>query len=88
MVAEAPARQGSERAERAAVQAMVSSGGVAALSWEVLWQHHAALSLGASAAGTALVLATAMAGSSTSPKCRAIATCSSGESECSRRTRS
>ena len=41
---------------------MVTLGGVAALSWEVLWQHYAALALGVSAAGTALVLATSMAG--------------------------
>jgi predicted membrane-bound spermidine synthase len=46
----------------AAVQAMVSVGGVAALSWEVVWQIEASLALGASALGTAIVLAATMAG--------------------------
>jgi spermidine synthase len=37
-------------------------GGVAALSWEILWQHYSALALGISAAGTAITLAVTMAG--------------------------
>jgi len=43
-------------------QAAVALGGVAALSWEVLWQLEASLSLGVSAAGTAITLAATMAG--------------------------
>src|SRR5579862_3238761 len=38
----------------------VFAGGMAALSWELLWQHYASLALGASAYGTAVTLATAM----------------------------
>jgi predicted membrane-bound spermidine synthase len=41
---------------------MVTAGGAAALSWEILWQIHAALSLGVSALGTAVTLATLMGG--------------------------
>ena len=36
--------------------------GVAGLSWELLWQHHAALAVGVSAQATAIVLACTMAG--------------------------
>ena len=38
--------------------------GAAGLSWEVLYQHHAALALGVSAYGTAVTLAAMMAGMS------------------------
>ena len=44
------------------VQAAVATGGLAALSWEVVWQLQTSLSLGVSALGTALTLATTMAG--------------------------
>ena len=37
-------------------------GGIAALSWELLWQHHTALALGISAQGTAITLAATMGG--------------------------
>ena len=47
---------------RIAILLMVTSGGVAALSWETLWQLHAALALGVSAFGTAVTLAGTMAG--------------------------
>ena len=47
---------------RVGAQAAVAVGGVAALSWEVLWQIEAALSLGISALGTALTLAATMGG--------------------------
>ena len=43
---------------------LVGASGLAALSWETLWQHHAALALGVSAEGTAITLATTMAGMS------------------------
>ena len=43
-------------------QVAVTLGGVAALSWEIVWQVHAALSLGVSALGTALTLAATMGG--------------------------
>jgi spermidine synthase len=43
-----------------ALGCMVFAGGMAALSWELLWQHYASLALGASAYGTAVTLATAM----------------------------
>jgi len=52
----------SEGALRTGTLAAVAVGGVAALSWEVLWQTHAALSLGISALGTALTLAATMGG--------------------------
>ena len=52
----------SNRATRIAIHAMVAVGGVAALSWEVLWQHHASLAIGVSARGTAITLAATMAG--------------------------
>ena len=44
------------------VHLMVIVGGVAALSWEVLWQLRSTLALGVSALGTSLTLATTMAG--------------------------
>lgn len=37
-------------------------GGLASLSWEVLWQHYASLSLGVSAYGTAITLVSMMSG--------------------------
>ena len=40
----------------------VAVGGMAALSWEVIWQLQTSLSLGVSAVGTALTLATTMGG--------------------------
>jgi spermidine synthase len=49
-------------ARRLAIHALVGLGGVAALSWEVLWQLRASLALGASALATAITLAAAMAG--------------------------
>jgi hypothetical protein len=47
------------------IHAMVVLGGVAALSWEVVWQLQASLALGSSAGGTALTLAATMAGMTT-----------------------
>jgi len=44
------------------LHAMVGVAGLAALSWEVLWQLEASLALGISARGTALTLATTMGG--------------------------
>ena len=41
---------------------LVVMGGMAALSWEVLWQLHASLVLGVSAMGTAITLAALMGG--------------------------
>jgi len=41
---------------------MIAAGGAAALSWEIIWQVKAALSLGVSALGTAVTLATLMGG--------------------------
>ncbi len=41
---------------------LVLASGFAGLSWEFLWQHHAALALGVSAQATAVVLACTMAG--------------------------
>ncbi|MCA9780793.1 MAG: fused MFS/spermidine synthase, partial [Candidatus Eremiobacteraeota bacterium] len=46
------------------LRGLVFAAGFAALSWEVLWQLQATLALGASARGTAIVLATVMAGMS------------------------
>jgi len=46
----------------AAIQAMVLFGGVAALSWEVVWQLQATIAFGVSATGTALTLAASMGG--------------------------
>lgn len=45
-----------------AVPILVLLSGCAGLSWELLWQHHAALALGVSARATAVVLACTMAG--------------------------
>ncbi len=47
---------------RIAILAAVATGGVAALSWEILWQLAATLALGLSALGTALTLAATMGG--------------------------
>lgn len=44
------------------IYTMVGVGGVAALSWEVVWQLQASLAFGVSATGTALTLAATMAG--------------------------
>lgn len=44
------------------IYALVILSGVAALSWEVLWQLKASLAFGISALGTAITLATTMAG--------------------------
>ena len=46
----------------AAIGCAVTLGGMAALSWEVLWQTQVDLALGISALGTALTLAATMAG--------------------------
>ena len=51
-----------KQALRIGIQSTVALGGVAALSWEVLWQLGASLSLGVSATGTAMTLAVTMAG--------------------------
>ena len=40
----------------------VTGSGAAGLTWEVMWQHHATLALGASAFGAAITLASLMAG--------------------------
>jgi spermidine synthase len=45
-----------------AIHALVFMAGVAALSWEALWQLEASLAIGISAKGTALTLATTMGG--------------------------
>jgi len=47
---------------RAALYALVGLGGVAALSWEVLWQLEISIAVGISALGTAITLATLMGG--------------------------
>lgn len=52
-----PARRG-----RAALWLAVAAGGAAGLTWEVLWQHYASLTLGISAFGTAVTLAALMLG--------------------------
>jgi spermidine synthase len=44
------------------VSCLVTAGGVAALSWEVIWQLRSTLALGASAFGTSITLAATMAG--------------------------
>ncbi len=41
---------------------LVFCAGIAALSWELLWQHYASLTFGVSAEGTAITLATTMGG--------------------------
>ncbi len=53
------------RTRRAAIHAIVGFGGIAALSWEVLWQIRASLALGVSALATAITLAAAMGGMAT-----------------------
>jgi spermidine synthase len=58
---DAPAAAAPLRA-RLAVEALVALGGMAALSWQVLWQLQASLALGVSSLGTAITLATTMAG--------------------------
>ncbi len=47
---------------RAALYTLVLASGLAGLTWEVLWQHHASLALGVSAGGTAITLACTMGG--------------------------
>ncbi|MDH5670795.1 MAG: fused MFS/spermidine synthase [Myxococcales bacterium] len=47
---------------RAALLMAVTLSGACGLTWELLWQHHAALALGLSSAGTAITLAALMAG--------------------------
>ena len=44
------------------LQLLVFCGGLAALTWEILWLHHAALALGASAEASALVFSSLMLG--------------------------
>jgi len=56
------ARRLPSRTRRAAIHAIVGFGGIAALSWEVLWQIRASLALGVSALATAITLAAAMGG--------------------------
>lgn len=55
-------RSPTSRPVRAMIHTLVAIGGVAALSWEILWQLQASLALGVSARGTAIVLAATMAG--------------------------
>ena len=50
------------RAVRVLAVLLVLPSGAAALSWEVLWQHHASLALGVSAMGTAITLVATMGG--------------------------
>ena len=50
------------RGPRAALGLLVVGSGLAGLTWELLWQHHAALALGISAAGAAVTLAAVMGG--------------------------
>ena len=52
------------------IQALVTLGGVAALSWEVLWQLDTTLAIGSSTKATALVLAATMAGITLGRRCR------------------
>lgn len=52
----------SARGRVVAIQSMVAGGGLAALSWEVVWQLQASLAFGVSALGTALTLAATMGG--------------------------
>ena len=54
--------RGHEASARRLVPVIVTLGGVAALSWEAIWQLRSTLALGVSALGTALTLATTMAG--------------------------
>ncbi|HEY8156321.1 MAG TPA: hypothetical protein VII72_19480, partial [Myxococcota bacterium] len=55
-------RQLAGRGRPFALFAAVILSGAAGLTWEVMWQHHATLALGASAFGTAITLASLMAG--------------------------
>lgn len=48
--------------QRLALFIAVFASGAAGLTWEVLWQHHTALSLGVSAFGAAITLSSVMAG--------------------------
>jgi predicted membrane-bound spermidine synthase len=50
------------RPERAGLFVAVLASGACGLSWEIVWQHHASLALGASAYGTAVTLAAVMLG--------------------------
>ena len=50
------------RSRRVALLLAVTLSGACGLTWEVLWQHHAALALGISSSGTAITLAALMAG--------------------------
>src|SRR4051812_13000361 len=50
------------RLHRVALLLAVTLSGACGLTWEVLWQHHAALALGISSAGTAITLAALMGG--------------------------
>ncbi|MCZ6465073.1 MAG: fused MFS/spermidine synthase [Proteobacteria bacterium] len=50
------------RISRWSLWTVVLLSGVCGLTWEVLWQHHTSLALGVSAFGTALTLASLMAG--------------------------
>ena len=59
-----PSEAVAVRNTRLALFGMVTAGGLAALSWEVLWQLKASLALGVSALGTALTLAATMGGMS------------------------
>src|SRR5579862_3706406 len=59
---EAPAVPAATRPARALLLALVPFSGLAGLTWEVLWQHHASLALGVSAQGTAITLACTMGG--------------------------
>ena len=52
----------AKRILRPVLYLLVAMGGMAALSWEVLWQLRSALALGVSAMGTAITLATIMGG--------------------------
>ena len=62
MSASEPGRGGRRASRPRAIHGLVAVGGFAALSWEVLWQLEAGLSLGVSAFGTALTLAATMSG--------------------------
>ncbi|HEY8154292.1 MAG TPA: hypothetical protein VII72_09215 [Myxococcota bacterium] len=54
--------QSSRAGRPLALFAAVLLSGAAGLAWEVIWQHHATLALGASAFGAAITLASLMAG--------------------------
>lgn len=51
-----------EGARPGPVRALVLLSGVAGLTWELVWQHHAALATGVSAVGAAITLACTMGG--------------------------